>query len=89
MLAANLIIIEYSVPTTFFSFGDFGGATPKFSIWTADYGLSGSRRPTDKEKMPTPTEIFLSIDEKALLRKIDFRVIPVLFIIYVASFLDR
>ncbi|KAI4232871.1 MAG: hypothetical protein L6R40_007275 [Gallowayella cf. fulva] len=30
-----------------------------------------------------------TINEKALLRKIDIRVIPVLFIIYVAAFLDR
>ncbi|KAL8678397.1 MAG: hypothetical protein Q9186_005239 [Xanthomendoza sp. 1 TL-2023] len=29
------------------------------------------------------------INEKALLRKIDFRVVPVLFVIYVAAFLDR
>lgn len=58
-------------------------------MWTADCELSGARGPTDKENMPIPTEIFLSIDEKALLRKIDFRVIPVLFVIYVAAFLDR
>ncbi|KAL8825954.1 MAG: hypothetical protein Q9191_004096 [Dirinaria sp. TL-2023a] len=30
-----------------------------------------------------------SIDEKALVRKIDFRVLPVLFVLYVAAFLDR
>ncbi|CAG8959199.1 hypothetical protein HYFRA_00012556 [Hymenoscyphus fraxineus] len=29
------------------------------------------------------------IDEKALVRKIDFRLLPMLFIIYVAAFLDR
>ena len=58
-------------------------------MWTADYGLSGSRESTDKENMPIPTENVPSVDEKALLRKIDFRAIPVLFIIYVAAFLDR
>lgn len=30
-----------------------------------------------------------SINERALIRKIDFRVIPVLFLLYVAAFLDR
>ena len=30
-----------------------------------------------------------SVNEKALLRKIDLRVIPILFILYFAAFLDR
>ena len=30
-----------------------------------------------------------SIDEKALLRRIDLRVLPMLFIVYTAAFLDR
>ena len=30
-----------------------------------------------------------SIDEKALVRKLDFKILPMLFIIYLASFLDR
>ncbi|KAL8648792.1 MAG: hypothetical protein Q9226_005847 [Calogaya cf. arnoldii] len=30
-----------------------------------------------------------AVDEKALLRRIDLRVIPVLFVIYIAAFLDR
>lgn len=29
------------------------------------------------------------VDESKLLRKIDFRVLPILFIVYVASFIDR
>jgi hypothetical protein len=31
----------------------------------------------------------IPIDEAALQRKIDFRVLPMLFLIYVAAFLDR
>ena len=30
-----------------------------------------------------------TIDEKALVRRIDYRLLPVLFIIYLAAFLDR
>lgn len=30
-----------------------------------------------------------SVNEKALIRKIDFRVVPILFLLYVAAFLDR
>ena len=30
-----------------------------------------------------------SIDEKALMRKIDLRVLPILFVVYLAAFLDR
>lgn len=29
------------------------------------------------------------VDEKKLIRKIDFKVLPILFLIYVAAFLDR
>ncbi|KAL8801757.1 MAG: hypothetical protein Q9182_004229 [Xanthomendoza sp. 2 TL-2023] len=43
----------------------------------------------DEAVMADVRQIPTNIDEKALLRKIDFRVIPVLFIIYVAAFLDR
>ena len=39
----------------------------------------------DSMDMPTPS----GINEKALTRKIDLRVLPMLFIIYVAAFLDR
>ena len=58
-------------------------------MYTADYGSSASHDPTQSERASMPAQSFPSIDEKALLRKIDFRVIPILFIIYVASFLDR
>lgn len=29
------------------------------------------------------------VNEKALLRRIDFKVLPMLFLVYVAAFLDR
>ena len=35
------------------------------------------------------TKLEATIDEKALLRKIDMRVIPILFLLYLAAFLDR
>ncbi|KAF6236749.1 hypothetical protein HO173_005040 [Letharia columbiana] len=41
------------------------------------------------EKAPATLQGPSTIDEKALLRKIDIRVIPILFIIYLAAFLDR
>ena len=31
----------------------------------------------------------LRIDEKKLIRKIDLKVLPILFLIYIAAFLDR
>ena len=30
-----------------------------------------------------------SINEKVLVRKMDFKILPILFIVYVAAFLDR
>lgn len=30
-----------------------------------------------------------SIDEKALIRKLDFKILPILFVVYIAAFLDR
>lgn len=41
------------------------------------------------EKAPATIEYPPTIDEKALLRKIDIRVIPILFLLYLAAFLDR
>lgn len=41
------------------------------------------------ENAPTAVECPPTIDEKALLRKIDIRVIPMLFLLYLAAFLDR
>ncbi|MCJ1268728.1 hypothetical protein MMC22_008616 [Lobaria immixta] len=58
-------------------------------MYTTDYGSGESHESAARETMPTAAQSFPSIDEKALLRKIDFRVIPILFIIYVAAFLDR
>lgn len=69
-----------------FSLGDVTGDV---SLRTADYGLADSHRSASGENMPVLAQSLPSIDEKALLRKIDFRVIPILFIIYVAAFLDR
>ncbi len=42
--------------------------------------------PQDSMDMPSAPS---GINEKALTRKIDLRVLPTLFIIYVAAFLDR
>lgn len=41
------------------------------------------------EHEPTTLECPPTINEKALLRKIDIRVIPMLFLLYLAAFLDR
>ena len=41
------------------------------------------------ERAISPTECPASVDDKALVRKIDRRVLPMLFVIYVAAFLDR
>lgn len=67
----------------------FLGVIADDSMHTTDYGLAESHESADRETMTMAAQSFPSIDEKALLRKIDFRVIPILFIIYVAAFLDR
>lgn len=41
------------------------------------------------ENEAAPLETLPTIDEGALLRKIDLRVIPILFVLYLAAFLDR
>ena len=51
-------------------------STSKTSIISAENGSATFETPS-------------SIDEKALLRKIDLRVLPMLFILYLAAFLDR
>ncbi|KAF2192979.1 putative allantoate permease [Zopfia rhizophila CBS 207.26] len=43
------------------------------------------RRELDSSSVPS----FINIDESALVRKIDFRLIPILFLIYITAFLDR
>lgn len=49
-----------------------------------------SRASISSAENATPTlECPSTVDEKALLRKIDVRVIPILFILYLAAFLDR
>lgn len=42
-----------------------------------------------KEAMLDQTMIETKVDEKKLVRRIDLRVMPMLFLIYVAAFLDR
>lgn len=41
------------------------------------------------EKMIAPAQCRLSIDERALIRKMDLKILPMLFLCYVAAFLDR
>lgn len=48
-----------------------------------------SQTSTDNYEASTAIQCPPSIHEKALIRKIDGRVLPVLFIIYLAAFLDR
>ena len=50
---------------------------------------AASGAPISVEDEPTKLEAPPSVDEKALLRKIDLRVIPMLFLLYLAAFLDR
>lgn len=51
---------------------------------------SGVRSPASSDDHNPKTVVCPpSINEKALIRKIDLRVVPILFIIYVAAFLDR
>jgi hypothetical protein len=44
---------------------------------------------TPQEAMPSTESSFSSANGRALVRRIDLRLIPMLFIIYVAAFLDR
>lgn len=48
-----------------------------------------SQSSTDSGSAESSVPRHLSITEKALVRKIDFRLIPMLFVIYIAAFLDR
>ncbi|KAL6714541.1 High-affinity nicotinic acid transporter [Lecanora helva] len=50
---------------------------------------SGQNDSRDSFQLPKETPCPVFINEKALMRKIDLRVIPVLFIVYFAAFLDR
>jgi hypothetical protein len=54
-----------------------------------DQDLSNGPESTSRGSSPLPVTCPPSIDEKKLMRKIDFRLLPILFIIYVAAFLDR
>ena len=40
-------------------------------------------------KATFPTQCPPSVNEKTLVRKMDFKILPMLFIVYVAAFLDR
>lgn len=50
--------------------------------------MPGSRRPSDEDGQ-IPTDVDIDVDDAALVRKIDMRVMPMLFIIYLVAFLDR
>ena len=41
------------------------------------------------EKTPSPAPSPTPVDEKALIRKMDLKILPMLFLVYVAAFLDR
>lgn len=47
--------------------------------------MTGSSRPSDEDVPVYPS----NVDDAALVRKIDMRVIPMLFAIYFVAFLDR
>lgn len=50
---------------------------------------NGTRSPERRSSSESDGYYDSKIDEKKLVRKIDLRVMPMLFIIYVAAFLDR
>lgn len=50
--------------------------------------MPGSRRPSDEDGQ-IPSDVDIDVDDAALVRKIDMRVMPMLFIIYLVAFLDR
>lgn len=52
-----------------------------------DHDLSDSHESTASEA--AAVQVPSTINERALVRKIDLRLLPVLFVIYVAAFLDR
>jgi hypothetical protein len=52
-----------------------------------DHDLSDSHESTASEAAAIQAPS--TINEKALVRKIDLRLLPVLFVIYLAAFLDR
>jgi hypothetical protein len=54
---------------------------------STDHDLSDSYESTASEAAAVQAPS--TINEKALVRKIDLRLLPVLFVIYLAAFLDR
>lgn len=60
---------------------------PGVVMHTPDNDISDSHHSTASESAVIQTPP--TINEKALVRKIDFRLLPVLFVIYLAAFLDR
>ncbi|KAM3070467.1 High-affinity nicotinic acid transporter [Clarireedia jacksonii] len=48
-----------------------------------------SQKSVDNENLFPEIRDSTRIDEQALIRKIDLRLLPILFVIYVVAFLDR
>ena len=68
------------------------GLTDDIQLLTASHCIDQVQISENTSAMQDSMEISSApsdIDEKALTRKIDLRVLPTLFIIYVAAFLDR
>lgn len=55
----------------------------------AKYGRESSGAPDDLDSPSPPSQHDPPVDEAKLLRKVDWHVLPILFAIYVVSFLDR
>lgn len=88
-LHGQWVVDSCEIPGMFADGSSFGQHTIDSCTPTADQVILGSKNSTDSEELSMSLQCPPSVDEKALMRKIDNRVIPVLFIIYVAAFLDR
>ena len=56
--------------------------THEAELGSSEKELSGSEKGSYEAER-------LNVDEKKLIRKVDLKVLPILFLIYIAAFLDR
>lgn len=88
----QLILHIHTVFSVLVNKSDFGIDTLDVAIYGADHNTPHSRESTSSENMLMPVKTIQcppSAVERALVRRIDCRLIPILFLIYVAAFLDR
>lgn len=71
------------------SLQQFEDAPVEDSLYSADLKKNGLVADVDAEASSLGSPTFEGVDEKAVLRKMDIRLIPMLSMLYLLAFLDR